>query len=172
MTVTSHIGYRNTAAPLAPKKVPDTFPRQERLDRRILSSEDRLRRLLASTFHYYHHWRTHLSLAIDRPDTRPAQPPEQGTVVSFSDLSGLHHRYERVTAWSSGAGASQGRRSMNIREAQPMPRRLISCRCPACRLRVLAAGRPPARHAPSTGEPALPGRPSTPPGCRRTPPAP
>ena len=64
----------------------------------MVFSEGHLRRLLASHFHYSHRWRTHLSLAMDCPDARPVQPPEQGAVVAFPDVGGLHHHYERVAA--------------------------------------------------------------------------
>ena len=72
--------------------------RRERLDQGIVISEGHLRRLLASYFHYYHRWWRHLSLAMDCPDTRPVQPPEQGAVVAFPDVGGLHHHYERMAA--------------------------------------------------------------------------
>ena len=72
--------------------------RRECLDRVIVLTEGHLRRLLASYFHYYHRWRTHLSLAMDCPDLRPVQPPEQGAVVAFPEVSGLHHLYERIAA--------------------------------------------------------------------------
>ena len=72
--------------------------RRECLDHVIILSEAHLRRLLTSYFQYYHRWRTHLSLAMDCPDTRPVQPPDQGAVVAFPEVGGLHHHYERVAA--------------------------------------------------------------------------
>jgi hypothetical protein len=30
---------------------------------------------------YYHHWRTHLSLGMDSPESRPVQSPVLGKVV-------------------------------------------------------------------------------------------
>jgi transposase InsO family protein len=72
--------------------------RRECLDHVVVFSEGHLRRLLANYFQYYHRWRTHLSLAMDCPDTRPMHPPEQGAVVSFPEVGGLHHHYERVAA--------------------------------------------------------------------------
>jgi len=72
--------------------------RRECLDQVIIFSEGHLRRLLCGYFHYYHRWRTHLSLAMDCPDTRPVQPPGQGAVVAFPEVGGLHHHYERVAA--------------------------------------------------------------------------
>ena len=72
--------------------------RRECLDHVVVFSEGHLRRLLANYFQYYHRWRTHLSLAMDCPDTRPVHPPEQGAVVAFPDVGGLHHQYERKAA--------------------------------------------------------------------------
>ena len=72
--------------------------RRECLDHVIVVSEGHLRRLLASYVQYYHRWRTHLSLAMDCPETRPVQLPEQGAVVAFPEVGGLHHHYERVAA--------------------------------------------------------------------------
>jgi hypothetical protein len=57
-----------------------------------------LRRVLAGYVAYYHRWRTHLSLVMDSPDTRPVQPPEQGAVVAIPEVGGLHHHYERRAA--------------------------------------------------------------------------
>jgi hypothetical protein len=36
---------------------------------------------LTSYFDYYHHWRTHLSLGMDSPESRSVQPPALGKVV-------------------------------------------------------------------------------------------
>ena len=72
--------------------------RRECLDRVVVLSEGHLRRLLASYCHYYHGWRTHLSLAMGAPEGRRVQPPEQGAVIAFPDVGGLHHHYERVAA--------------------------------------------------------------------------
>jgi transposase InsO family protein len=72
--------------------------RRECLDQVIVLSEGHLRRLLTSYFRYYHRWRTHLSLAMDCPDTRPVQSSDQGAVVAFPEVGGLHHHYERVAA--------------------------------------------------------------------------
>ncbi len=72
--------------------------RRECLDHVIVFSEVHLRRLPASYFHYYHGWRTHLSLAMDCPEARPVQLPDQGAVVTYPEVGGLHHHYERVAA--------------------------------------------------------------------------
>jgi putative transposase len=57
-----------------------------------------LKRVLTSYFNYYHHWRTHLSLGMDSPETRPVQSPFLGKVVQFPEVGGLHHHYERLAA--------------------------------------------------------------------------
>ena len=72
--------------------------RGECLDLVIVLSEGHLQRVLASYFQYCYRWRTHLSLTMDCPDTRPVQPPAQGAVVAFPEVGGLHHHYERVAA--------------------------------------------------------------------------
>jgi len=72
--------------------------RRECLDHVLIFNEGHLRRLLAGYFQYYHRWRTHLSLAIDCPDTRPVLPPDQGPVIAVPEVGGLHHHYERVAA--------------------------------------------------------------------------
>ena len=72
--------------------------RRECLDHVIVFSESHLRRLLANYFQYYHRWRTHLSLDMDCPDPRPILSPEQGAVVAFPEVGGLHHHYERIAA--------------------------------------------------------------------------
>jgi putative transposase len=64
----------------------------------MVFSEGHLRRVLAKYLRYYHRWRTHLSLAMDSPHTRPVQPPEQGGVMAVPEVGGLHHHYERVAA--------------------------------------------------------------------------
>jgi dienelactone hydrolase len=35
---------------------------------------------------------------MDSPDSRPVQLPEQGAVVEFQDIAGLHRHYERMAA--------------------------------------------------------------------------
>jgi hypothetical protein len=72
--------------------------RRECLDHVIILSEDHLRRMLRSYFHYYHRSRTHLSLEMDAPDVRQVQPPDRGHVVEFPEVGGLHHRNERRAA--------------------------------------------------------------------------
>jgi transposase InsO family protein len=72
--------------------------RRECLDHVMIVSDNHLRRLLASYFQYYHRWRTHLSLAMHCPESRPVQLPDEGRVVEVPDVGGLHHHYERVAA--------------------------------------------------------------------------
>ena len=64
----------------------------------IVFDEDHLRRVLSRYVHDYHHWRTQLSLALDTPDRRPVQPPNQGRVFAVPEVDGLHHHYERKAA--------------------------------------------------------------------------
>ncbi len=72
--------------------------RRECLDHIIVFSESRLRRILVGYIEYYNGSRTHLSLDMDSPNSRPVQAPEQGTVVAVPQVGGLHHRYERRAA--------------------------------------------------------------------------
>jgi len=72
--------------------------RRECLDHVIVLHERHLQHLLTGYFAYYHHWRTHLSLAMDCPQSRPMQAPDCGQVVAVPEVGGLHHHYERVAA--------------------------------------------------------------------------
>ena len=72
--------------------------RRECLDHMIVFNEASLRRQMTFFLEYYHVSRTHLSLAKDTPEGRPAQPPESGRVVAVPQVGGLHHRYERRAA--------------------------------------------------------------------------
>ena len=72
--------------------------RRECLDHIIIFNEHHLRGVLSSYFHYYHKSRTHLSLDKDCPQTRPIRPPTAGKIIAFSEVGGLHHRYERRAA--------------------------------------------------------------------------
>jgi hypothetical protein len=47
---------------------------------------------------YYHGSRTHLSLAKDAPTRRRVQASDEGRVIAFPEVGGLHHRYERRAA--------------------------------------------------------------------------
>jgi len=72
--------------------------RRECLDHVIVLNQAHLRRLLKSYFAYYHQSRTHLSLGKDAPEPRPVQGPQEGNIVAFPQVGGLHHRYERLAA--------------------------------------------------------------------------
>jgi putative transposase len=72
--------------------------RRECLDYILIFNERHLRRVLSSYADYYHRSRTHLSLDKDCPDPRPVMPPRIGRVIAFPQVSGLHHRYERLAA--------------------------------------------------------------------------
>jgi len=72
--------------------------RRECLDHVIVINQTRLHGLLKAYFAYYHRSRTHLGLDKDAPEPRPVQGPEEGNIVAFPQLGGLHHRYERRAA--------------------------------------------------------------------------
>jgi len=72
--------------------------RRECLDHLIVFNERHLRRVLSSYFDYYHRYRTHLSLRKDSPEPRSIEPPDRGRVIAFSQVGGLHHRYQRLAA--------------------------------------------------------------------------
>ena len=72
--------------------------RRECLDHVIVLGERHLGGILKSYFGYYHRSRTHLSLRKDTPDPREVCPPAMGEIVARSEVSGLHHRYERLAA--------------------------------------------------------------------------
>ena len=70
--------------------------RRECLDHLVIFDECHLRRVLSLIFARYHHEaRTHLSLDKDCPQTRPIHLPTAGKIISFPEVGGLHHRYER-----------------------------------------------------------------------------
>jgi len=72
--------------------------RRDALDHVSILNERHLRRVLRSYLDYYHHWRTHLSLEMDAPESRAVQPPELGAVRKRPEVGGLHHHYERQAA--------------------------------------------------------------------------
>jgi putative transposase len=72
--------------------------RRECLDHVIILSQRHLRRVLARYVSYYHHSRTHLSLAKDAPTPRRVQDITEGDVMAFPEVGGLHHRHERRAA--------------------------------------------------------------------------
>jgi putative transposase len=72
--------------------------RRDVLDHVIVLNEWHVRRTLRTYVDYYHHWRTHLSLEMDAPASRSAQPPELGSVRKLPEVGGLHHHYARQAA--------------------------------------------------------------------------
>jgi transposase InsO family protein len=72
--------------------------RRECLDYMVIFNERHLCRVLSSYADYYHRSRTHLSLDKDCPDPRLVMPPRNGRVIATPQVSGLHHRYERLAA--------------------------------------------------------------------------
>lgn len=72
--------------------------RRECLDHVVVVNRTHLYRLLQSYLTYYHGARTHLGLDKDAPEPRRAQQPQEGKIVAFPEVGGLHHRYERRAA--------------------------------------------------------------------------
>jgi transposase InsO family protein len=72
--------------------------RRECLDHMLILQQQHLRSILTSYLGYYHVWRTHLSLAMDRPKPRQVQGPECGKVIAIPEVGGLHHHYQRRAA--------------------------------------------------------------------------
>ncbi len=70
--------------------------RRDCLDHVVALNERHLKRILTSYFTYYHRWRTHLSLEMDRPDSRSVPSAALGKVVPFPEVGGLHHHYQRL----------------------------------------------------------------------------
>ena len=68
------------------------------LDHVVVLNDRHLKRILTCYFNYYHHWRTHLSLGMDSPESRSVQSPDLGKVVQLPEVGGLHHHYERLAA--------------------------------------------------------------------------
>jgi putative transposase len=72
--------------------------RRECLDHVIVQGERHLRRILTAYLSYYHGSRTHLSLEKEPPVPRRVHAIEEGNLVAFPEVGGLHHRYERRAA--------------------------------------------------------------------------
>ena len=64
----------------------------------MIFNETHLRGTLAGYVAYYHHARTHLSLAKDAPTSRQVQAITDGDVIAFREVGGLPHRDERRAA--------------------------------------------------------------------------
>ena len=70
--------------------------RRECLDHVIVFNERHLKRVLGSYMAYYHTARTHLALDKQCPEPRPVASPDQGRVIAFPHVGGLHHEYRRA----------------------------------------------------------------------------
>jgi hypothetical protein len=64
------------------------------LDHVIVLNKRHLVRLLTDYLSYYHRFRTHLALDMDRPVPRAVEPPEWGPARAVPAVGGLHHHYE------------------------------------------------------------------------------
>jgi len=88
-------------APRSPWQNPYVEPligsiRRECLDHVIVFNELHLKKLLRAYFSYYHTARTHFGLDKQCPEPHAVELPEQGTVIAFPHLGGLHHEYRRA----------------------------------------------------------------------------
>ena len=70
--------------------------RRECLNHVIVINERHLKKLLRAYFIYYHKARTHLALDKQCPEPRSVESPDQGTVIAFPHIGGLHHEYRRA----------------------------------------------------------------------------
>ncbi len=70
--------------------------RRECLNHVIVFNARHLKRLLRSYFIYYHAARTHLALAKQCPIHRTVERPDEGSIIAFPHLGGLHHEYRRA----------------------------------------------------------------------------
>ena len=71
---------------------------RECLDQVIVIGERHLHSVLKDYFDYYHLTRPHRSLVQDSPVPRPVMTLEQGPVIEFPQVGGLHHLYTRQAA--------------------------------------------------------------------------
>ena len=72
--------------------------RRDCVDHVIIVGENHLRRILRDYLVYYHSCRTHVSLEKDSPTPRKVESLDQGKIVEFPMVGGLHHRYSRLAA--------------------------------------------------------------------------
>ena len=70
--------------------------RRECLNHVIVLNECHLRRRLRSYFTYYHDARTHFGLVKQCPKPSLVETPDQGKVIAFPHVGGLHHEYRRA----------------------------------------------------------------------------
>ncbi len=88
--------------------------RRDCLDHVIVFNENHLRRILRDYLTYYHGFRTHLSLDKDSPVPRSVEPPDQGKIVEFPMVGGLHHRYSRRARKSNLYSPNSPRRRSSL----------------------------------------------------------
>jgi len=72
--------------------------RRDCLNHVVILGDSHLRKILGRYFHYYHKYRTHLSLEKDAPEPRPIQAVNLGEIIEIPEVGGLHHHYERCAA--------------------------------------------------------------------------
>lgn len=72
--------------------------RRECVDHVVIVGDRHLRQILKRYVDYYNRSRTHLSLGKDAPAGRRVQAPEEGRVIEFPRVGGLHHEYVRMAA--------------------------------------------------------------------------
>ena len=72
--------------------------KRECLDHVIILNENHLTNILHSYVDYYHNSRTHLGLNKNCPNPRTPRSSNNGKICKYSEVGGLHHRYERAQA--------------------------------------------------------------------------
>ena len=80
---------------IAPRS-PWQNPYVERLNHVIVFNERHLKKLMRAYFNYYHTARTHLALNKQCPKPRSVDLPDQGTIIAFPCVGGLHYEYRRA----------------------------------------------------------------------------
>jgi hypothetical protein len=73
--------------------------------------------------HYYHQSRTHLALQKDAPE--PWKIMSHGKIAAIPQVDGLHHRYERRTAFDEIV-VMLNRLTLVVKPKQPDSRRLLA----------------------------------------------
>ncbi len=69
--------------------------RRECLDP-VIVYEAHLKRVLDPYVAYYHTARTHLALDKQSPELQPVASPDQGKIIAFPHVGGLHYQYRRA----------------------------------------------------------------------------
>ena len=70
--------------------------RRECLNHVIVFNDRHLKKMLRVYFGYYHTAQTHLALGKQCPQPRTVELPDQGTVIAFPHIGGLHREYRRA----------------------------------------------------------------------------